>query len=83
MQFKKNQAYYIRAYDHAVGTKELLTVEVIGWVIDQNPLSVTMTYWLSNSKDPEVRKDNIEPFVILKSAIIKKKALPLVPIAVH
>jgi len=83
MVFKLNSAYYIQAYDHAVGTKELLTVEVLGWVIDQDDISVTLTYWLSNSNDAEVRKENMEPFVILKSAIRKKRALTQVPKVVH
>lgn len=82
MNFKEGQAYYIKMYDHATGTKELITVEVIGWVLAQNKLQVTMTWWLTNSKDKDVRDENIEPFVLLKSAIISKRVLTHLPKAV-
>lgn len=82
VNFKEGQPYYIKAYDHAMGTKELITIEVIGWVLSQDKVQVTMSWWLTTSKDKDVREDNLEPFVILKSAIITKRALPNLPKAV-
>ena len=80
--FKVGHAYYIQAHDHALGTKEIITIEVMGWVLEQTDLSVTCSWWLTASKDKDIREDNQEPFVILKSAILKKKALSQLPKAV-
>jgi hypothetical protein len=77
--FKEGQAYYIKAYDHAAGTKEIIVVEVVGWVLTQTDIAVTMAWWVTQSKDKDVREDNVEPFVILKSAIIKKTPLTKLP----
>lgn len=82
ISFKEGRAYYLKAYDHACGTKEIITVEVIGWVLSQDDIRVTMAWWITNSKDKDVRDNNVEPFVILKSAIIRKMALTQLPKAV-
>lgn len=79
MNFKEDQAYYIEAYDHSMGTDELLTVGVVGWVIGQDDIRVTLAWWIAHSKDKDVRDDNMEKFVILKSTITKKIALPKMP----
>ncbi len=72
-KFIVGKIYKIRFYDHATGTEELIICEVCGWVLKDNPLNVVLTSWVVDTKDAQVKKDNVEPMSILKSTIIRSR----------
>ena len=75
-KFEKYKLYKIRFYDHCIGqAKEPIICEVCGWVISESNVELKLTYWLVDSEDEQIKKDNIEPISIIKSCIIRSRKL--------
>jgi len=73
--FLKGELYRIKFYDHAIGMKEAMECEVVGWVLENNSLNVVITFWRLNNGCDEVKENNTEPVSIMKSCIIKSRKL--------
>ncbi len=74
-KFEVGGLYKIRFNDHSIGTEEKMTCEVVGWVIKDDVDHVVLTSWVVQTKDEQVKKDNVEPTSILKPVIIRSRKL--------
>lgn len=75
-KYETNKLYKIRFYDHCIGdAKDPIVCEVCGWVMYESPIELKLTYWVVDTKDEQVKKDNIEPISIIKSCIIRSRKL--------
>ena len=72
-RFVEGKLYKIRFYDHCVGSTDKMTCEVAGWVIKDDSHHVVLSHWIVDTKDAQVKKDNIEPVSIIKSCIIRAR----------
>jgi len=75
MNFKVGRPYYLKFEDHSVGIKGMMTIEAIGWCIENHSKYAIFTSWQVISEDKSVVDSNHEPFSIVKSCIIKKRVL--------
>lgn len=73
--FKEGELYWIRFYDHSIGSKDEMICEIVGWCIENRKNSAVFTHWVVDTKDDQVRKDNIEPTSIIKSTVLKHRKL--------
>lgn len=72
MNFDCGQLYYIQFLDHCLSQEHtLVTCEVCLWVLSQDDVRVTGTYW--NVVEEDYREGNQEPVNIIKSTILKKR----------
>jgi hypothetical protein len=74
-KFLKNKLYKIRFYDHCIGRKSKMVCEVVGWVIEDDTEHVVLTPWIVDTDEEDVKRDNVEPYSIIKSCIIRKRKL--------
>ena len=74
-KFVQGKLYKIRFLDHSVGSIDKMTIEAVGWCISDNPEHVVISHWLVDTKDKQVKRDNIEPCSIIKSCIIRSRKL--------
>lgn len=60
-------------YDHAKNTRTPLLCTVVGFFLKEDEDYLCLTWWYTHNLDTEQELlDNQEPFVILKSAIVKR-----------
>ena len=78
MKFKTGKAYYVQFRDHCLTdkAKEKIVCEAMGWVHDEDEHVLTLAYWQTYS-DGKKDDTNGEYIQIIKSAIMKKKAVKL------
>ena len=75
-KYEKHKLYKIRFYDHCIGNhKGPVICEVAGWIIEEDATELRLTYWVVDTEDDQVKKDNIEPISIIKSCIIRSRKL--------
>ena len=74
-KFLEGCLYKIRFLDHCIGKHSSMTCEVVGWVLKQDDTEVVLTYWRVDTEDADIKRDNVEPVVILKSTIIRKRKI--------
>jgi len=75
-KYIQNKLYKIRFYDHCIGNHEgPIICEVAGWIIGETSTHLQLSYWIVDTKDEQVKKDNIEPISIIKSCIIRSRKL--------
>ena len=74
-KFKVGLLYYIRFDDHALYDKNLADSQVVGWVVEDHPKKVVLTWWKIIHSDKETVKRNYETVVLAKSTIKEKKVL--------
>lgn len=72
-KFELEKLYKIRFYDHSIGTQEKMVCEAVGWCIKDTKDHVVLTSWVVDTKDHQVKKDNVEPISILKAVIISSR----------
>lgn len=72
---KKHKKVEILFRDHSVGIEGIAMCRVVGYIIGEEKEYYKLSFWLVDTNCAEVFKSNLEPFSILKSAIIKKKIL--------
>ncbi len=76
MIFEKGSCYIITFLDHCLSDEHLLMeCQVCGWVLSQDDLRVTITYW--NVLKESHKEGNDEPVNIIKSTILKKRKVPI------
>jgi len=73
MTFKNGRCYHIRFYDHFIGGTEPIECEVFGWITKQDKTHIYLSWWIVDHKDPDIVKDNLEPYGIVKAAIKAKR----------
>lgn len=74
MKFEKGQPYYVKFLDHCLSSEHtLMESEVVGWVVSQDDLRVTLTFW--NVTRHDWKRDSEEPVNIVKSTILRKRKL--------
>lgn len=76
-KFKVGRAYYVRFDDHCVGIKGKMTIEAIGWCIEDHKDHAIFTSWQVISEDKGIVDNNHEPFTILKNVIKKKRLIAI------
>lgn len=59
-------------WDHCTGQTTPMLCSVVGYLINETDKNVVMTWWFTHGLEEEDEEFNQEPFVILKSAIIKR-----------
>lgn len=69
MKLKKGKLYKIRFIDHAIGDDTVIC-EACGWFRCESKTSATFTWWKVDSKCQETVLANLEPFSLVKSAIV-------------
>ena len=74
-KYKLGTLYKIRFYDHCIGSTDKMTCEVAGWIIKDDTQHVVLSHWIVDTKDEQVKKDNVEPVSIIKSCIIRSRKL--------
>ena len=74
-RFVEGKLYKIRFYDHAIGTADKMICEAVGWAIKDDTHHVVLSHWIVDTKDIQVKKDNIEPVSIIKVCIISSRKL--------
>lgn len=75
-KYIKHKLYKIRFYDHCIGDhKGPVVCEVCGWILSEDATELKLTYWVVDTADDQVKKDNIEPISIIKSCIIRSRKL--------
>jgi hypothetical protein len=74
-KFQLGKLYKIRFYDHSIGTSEKMICEAVGWVITDDSHQLVLSHWIVDTKDEQVKKENIEPISIIKSCIIRSRKL--------
>lgn len=67
--------YEIEFWDHAVGPEAPIKCRVLGYILDEDKLYMKLSFWLVETDCEATYRNNLEPFAILKSAIIKKRRL--------
>lgn len=72
-KFELGKLYKIRFYDHCIGKQEKMICEVAGWVVKDDKDHVVISPWIVDTKDHQIKKDNIEPISLIKSCIIRKR----------
>lgn len=75
MKFQEGKLYWVKFYDHSIGTKEEMICEIVGWCLEDRKNSVIFTHWVVDTKDEQVKKDNVEPMSIIKSCVIRKRLI--------
>lgn len=74
-KFKVGSLYYIKFLDHSVGIKDKMTIEVVGWCIEDDKEHAVFTAWQVLHDDKKIVDDNHEPFSLIKACIKKKRVL--------
>ena len=76
MNFRKGNLYKITFLDHCISPDhEVVTCEVVGWLLSQDKTRITITYWKVIHDDSEIVDSNNEPVNIIKSTILEATKL--------
>lgn len=73
MKFKLGKLYKIVFYDHSAGLDHPVVCHCVGWAVKDEKDYVTVTSWVVDTKDDDLKKNNYEPHCILKKVIIKTR----------
>lgn len=65
----------IEFWDHCKGHDAPMLSQVVGWVLKDEPEFFMLTYWRIIDAGEEIFRDNLEPFVIVKTCITKKRVI--------
>ena len=74
-KFVVGRLYYIKMLDHSVGMKDKMTVELVGWCLEDHKDYAVFTSWQVIHDDQKLVDDNHEPFSVIKSCVRRKKVL--------
>lgn len=74
-KFLEGCIYKIRFYDHCIGSEDKMICEVVGWCIKDAGEHVVLSSWVVDTKDAQVKKDNVEPMSIIKATIIRSRKI--------
>lgn len=73
-KFKEGEWYLVKFWDHTCGVDKLVSCKVFGYVIKQDKLSVTLSWW--ECEDPEFKESNQEIVTLLKSTLLRVSKVP-------
>lgn len=65
----------VRFLDHTAGSENIVEVEIIGWFLKEEKNHVVFSSWRVDDKDEDMVSNNTEPVSIVKSCILKKRAI--------
>ena len=74
-KWEEGKLYKIRFRDHVIGKEGSVICEVCGWVLRETKEDLILTYWLVDSTDKKLQRDNIEPVTVVKSTIIRSRKI--------
>jgi len=72
MKFEVGSIYCIDFRDHCIGQRMSIKCTVVGWILSESEHDIVLTFWDSEMDE---KWDKHEPFVIVKSTIVKKRKL--------
>lgn len=75
-QLKKHHIYEVEFWDHSDGDYGLALSRVVGYFVNQDEISITMSYWLvtpTNPEDSTATEKNYEKYNIGKGLIFRIK----------
>ena len=72
-KYELGQLYKIKFYDHCIGSQDKMVCQVVGWCIKDDTEHLVLTPWIVNTDDHQTKKDNVEPFSIIKSTVISSR----------
>lgn len=75
MKFKPGEHYLIEFIDHAAGVKKPMIFKATGWCVEDHSEYCLFSSWWLDTDDSEMFNLNLEPFVILKNCIRKKRII--------
>ena len=74
-KFSVGKPYYLEFQDHAFGINKVMIIKAVGWCTEDDKNYAVFTPWLVDSDDYDIVKNNQEPFVVVKSCILKKRVI--------
>lgn len=77
LNFKVGTCYVVRFLDHTAGSEDIVEVEIVGWCIGIKDRHVTFSAWRLDTDDSDMVSNNHEPFSIIKTTILKKRAITI------
>lgn len=75
MKFRVAKLYKIVFWDHAVGIRNAVKCEAVGWCIDDNRVRVLLSHWKVIEDEQDVIDNNHEYTSIIKTCIISRKVI--------
>ena len=67
--------YRIVFYDHFIGGSEEVVIQAVGYFYKETKNYLIFSHWVVLSKDGKVVEDNLEPFSLVKKAIVSIEKL--------
>lgn len=66
----KYRLYKIKFHDHTINMQEEMIIEAVGFFVKSTRNAYVFSHWLVRHEDRSVVEDNLEPFAIVKKAIL-------------
>lgn len=73
-KLKKKKLYRIRFIDHAIGDDTVIC-EVCGWYLKSTKTSHVFSWWLVDTDSEATFESNLEPFSLVKGAILEIESI--------
>ena len=73
--FLEGKLYKIRFLDHSVGSTDKMTIDAVGLCISDYEEHLVLSIWVVHTEDLDIKRDNLEPFSIIKSCITRTRKL--------
>ena len=70
-KLQKYRLYKITFFDHAVNIDKEILITAVGFYIKATSHAYVFSHWLVRHSDRTIVEDNLEPFAIVKKAIVK------------
>lgn len=67
--------YKLTFFDHCIGRYDKMLCEVVGWCLQDSDDHIVLTPWITVTDDEQIKKDNVEPYSIIKSTIKRSRKL--------
>ena len=73
-RFRKGKWYKVTFFDHVMGQSDPVKCVVVGYVVKQCKVSLTLSWW--ECLDIDLKEDNQELVTLLKSTFVQVDPLP-------
>ena len=67
--------YKITFEDHTCGTNQIMTIDVVGWVVEVTDKKVVVSHWKVDSEDKDLVESNYEYTTIIRKTILSKRVI--------
>ena len=74
VKFKKGKWYLVEFWDHVCGADKVVKCRIFGYMIKEDKLSVTLSWW--DCMDGDFKDDNQEHVTLLKSTLCRVSPVP-------